>query len=257
MNTQQSQTNRGIFPRFFMGEKEIKSLSEEKGYPQFRDQEMVEITIAGDNRTVVVKKVDDSHKQRWPEQYAAFKRGEEEPLNGLPLKQCPLFTSAQVATMKALNIHTVEALAELNDSAIGRLGMGARAWVAKAKAYIKEGEKTAGVTKLAAENQLLRDEIEMLKLQIKELGSIKAKASEAPEPQPSIASTSSASNSSASSPKIPETFEELNFSQRTIKALIKAGVETPADMGSMTLDDITNLPGIGIREMNEISRLFE
>lgn len=244
MNTQENPSQSGIYPRFYMGAKQSTPLSNEQGYPVFVDREMVEINIAGDSKTVIHKKVTDEHRQRWPQIYEAFKQGQEAPVNGLPLKHCPLFTVAQVATMNASKVYTVEALAELPDSLLTRLGMGARGWQAKAKAYLKDAAGSAEVTKLAAENEKLRQEIEAIKMQLK--GSV-VPVVESIEPVETVTTDK----------KLPATFEEAKFSARTITALKKGGIDTLEDLFSFTLEDIENMPGIGISAMDEITRLFE
>lgn len=242
MNTQeQSQT--GIFPRFYMEARQSKPLTEQRGYPQFVDREMVEIRIAGDNKTVVVKKVDEEHKNRWPRQYEAFKKGLETPIDGLPLKHCPLFSMAEVQTMLAQNIYTVEALANLNDGFISRLGMSARGWVAKAQAYLKSAEGSADAVKMAADNQKLRDEIESLKLQIKELGQMMSSSNqEVQEVQEVEVKT------------LPDTLEGLNLANKTYNALRRAGVDSIERLTSMSPDELSSLPGIGVTMIDEITR---
>lgn len=251
MNTQPSHS--GIFPRFYMEPVQNKKLTEQMGCPQFVDVEMVEITIAGDSKTLVVHKVRDEHRNRWPQHYEAFKKGQQAPTTGLPLKHCPLFTSAQVATMNANNIFTVEALAELNDAFIPKLGMGARGLVAKAKAYLNEAQGSAEVTKLAAENERLSREIEMLKEKMRSL-------SESPQQFEGTVVEFKPENTNTGNvePKpLPADFDAAGFSSRTKTALKKAGIETIEELLEFTMDDLANIQGIGIGAIEEISRLVE
>lgn len=249
MNTQPSQS--GIFPRFYMEPMQNKKLTEKMGCPQFVDVEMVEIRIAGDSKTVVVHKVSDEHRNRWPQHYEAFKKGQQAPTTGLPLKHCPLFTSAQVATMIANNIFTVEALAELNDAFIPKLGMGARGLVAKAKAYLNEAQGSAEVTKLAAENERLSREIEMLKDQMKSL------AGAPKDPDGTVVEFKPENTNTADDKPLPANFDEAGFSSRTKTALKKAGIETIDELLEFTMDELANIQGIGIGAIEEISRLVE
>lgn len=177
----------GIFPRFYYEPFQNKAKSDEAGRPIFDKREMVEIHIAGDNKSVTVAKVTDTHRHRWPQQYEAFKREEEIPIDGTPINEWPALSVTQVAEMKALNIHTVEALADLRDAGIQRLGMGGRQLVAKAKAYIEAASGNAGTEKLAAENETLKDRIALLESQLKELNdrfdSEKARKKPGPKPK--------------------------------------------------------------------------
>lgn len=254
MNTQPSQS--GIFPRFYMEAKQSKALTEESGYPRFIDQEMVEIRIAGDSKTVVVKKVTDEHRMRWPQHYEAFKKGLSAPMEGFPLKHCPLFTVSEVQTLNAQSIYTVEALAELPDSFIARLGMGARGWVAKAKAFLKSAQGSAEATKQAAENERLQLEIEMLKQQIKELGSKPMIQGTEIKYTLENANTGDSINDDYDV-EVPDTFAEMKLSNRTANALKKAGVWTPADLLKLTAEELADLPGLGVSAIDEITGLMQ
>lgn len=158
-----------IFPIFQTQAVQHNGKSEEAGRAIFEDREFVEIHIAGDNKSVVVKKVDQTIIDRWPEQYAAFKAGKEAPVDGMPIQEWPMLTVSKVAELKALNIKTVESLAELKDTGIQRIGMGGRELVKQAQAYLKVSKSAAAAQKYAKENEKLHDEIDMLKAQIKEL----------------------------------------------------------------------------------------
>lgn len=140
-----------------------------QGRPIFRDVEWVKIYIPGDKTTVVSKKVTDEHRERWPEQYAAFKRGQEQPVIGTPLEQWPIMTRSQVFEFKALQIHTVENLANLADDAITRIGTGCRDLVERAKAFLIAAEAGARDSQLAAKLEAKQQQIDAMQTQINEL----------------------------------------------------------------------------------------
>jgi hypothetical protein len=75
------------------------------------------------------------------------------PESGTRLEDAPFLTSSQVATFKAANIYTLEALAGLTDTAISKLGMGIREHIKKAQSYLKVATDTA-----AAKAALEREE---------------------------------------------------------------------------------------------------
>ena len=70
-------------PRFFMDQDdfrpEISDGHKVIGYGavERRDVEMVEIEVPGDAKLKPVHKVGDEHRRRWPDQYKAFKSGQE------------------------------------------------------------------------------------------------------------------------------------------------------------------------------------
>lgn len=159
----------GIFPKFKIEPIQHIAKSEAEGRPVFVDREIVEIHIAGDAKSVVVRRVQESDKQRWPEQYEAFKKGLDQPLEGTPLNEWGSLPASRAAELKAMKIYTVEALADLDDNKIKNIGMGGRALVEKAKAFLDVSADQAVAERYAAENVKLKDDIEMLKQQMADL----------------------------------------------------------------------------------------
>lgn len=96
----------------------------------------------------------------WKQSYEHWKKGEEAPVNGTPVKNWPAITAAQVKTVIASGILTVEDLALANDEGIRRLGMGGRELKNKAMAYVKAAKDTGSVV---MENAALKNEIDQLK----------------------------------------------------------------------------------------------
>lgn len=93
--------------------------------------------------------------------YEAWQKSEEMPVEGTSVKNWSVASPAQIEMLLKLHIRTVEALAQANEEVIGRLGMGGRNLVDKAKAYIQQG--TSGVGKLAEENANLKASLEASK----------------------------------------------------------------------------------------------
>lgn len=112
-------------PRFYMDKELMTADSDKAGKQIWRDVEMVEIIVPGDSKNIWAGRVKDEHRFRWPGYYEAFKKGQEPPQYGYPIKEWPALTPAQVANFQALNIHTVEALAQVPDNLLQHLGMGA------------------------------------------------------------------------------------------------------------------------------------
>jgi hypothetical protein len=147
-------------PHFYMGARENAAKTREMGRPMFDDVEMVRVIIPGDRLANFVDEVSDEHRNRWPDHYAAFKRGELRASTGTPLEHWPPMTTARVAEMKALNIFSVEDLANLSDAAVLRLGMGGRELRAQAQAYISSAKDNAAMTALVAEVERLKQMLE-------------------------------------------------------------------------------------------------
>jgi hypothetical protein len=94
--------------------------------------------------------------------YEAWRRGEEIPLNGTPIKGWAVLSPAQQANVLSANVRTVEDLAQANDEARKRIGMGANELVDKAIAWLKSAQ-TQGP--LVQENAALKARIRQLEAQ--------------------------------------------------------------------------------------------
>lgn len=124
------QGDRNLIPRFFR---------ETRGKPDgsFEDIEMIEILVPGDSKSGPVLLVDDRVKRRFPDAYRNWKAGLAESIQGTPL-QLLTGEGSELYRFKAMNIHTVEAMAALNDGQIEALGMGGRALRDRAKRIIAD-----------------------------------------------------------------------------------------------------------------------
>jgi hypothetical protein len=97
-----------------------------------------------------------TYAERFPDHYAAFKRGSESQHPGTPLSEVPFLSVAQKAEMNAMKIYTVEQLAGMADRDIGKKGMGFRGYVDAAKAYL---DTTNGTNALRSEMEELRRQL--------------------------------------------------------------------------------------------------
>lgn len=111
----------GTRPRFHIAAVQDEAASAAASAPIFRDEERVQHLIPGSFNSHV-ERVNDSHRQRWPAEYAAFKGSTTMSETGTPLEQWPLMTPAMVAMFKAMNVHTVQQCAVLNDEVLSRTG---------------------------------------------------------------------------------------------------------------------------------------
>ena len=158
-------------PRFFMDAVPNEAASKKQGRPIFDESEMVEVRIPGDKLFVFVSPVEDHHKERWPEQYAAFKRGEERAASGTPIEHwaAPTMTRSRVAELKAANILSVEELSAVPDNVLPKLGMGARELREQARSYLATAKDSAAGAAQAAENAALKAQMAALQAQMADL----------------------------------------------------------------------------------------
>jgi hypothetical protein len=94
---------------------------------------------------------------------------EEEQAVGTPLKQWPAMSRAMAKDFAAVNVHTVEQLANLSDTAKQAFGMGALEWSRKAQAMLASASGGAEAQKYAAENEALKQRIADMEKQFAEL----------------------------------------------------------------------------------------
>lgn len=169
---------------------EDRNASIEAGHYVAHDVDYVVITPAGskdqiervaDEWLAQIRKqsAEGKYNPVWVQHFEAVYRQWKEtntiPDNGTSIKAWPLLSPAQVATVLAANIRTVEDLAAANEDAIRRLGMGGRDLKARAVAWLESAKDTG---KVAAENAALRVEIDALKAQVAELSQFRRDAND-------------------------------------------------------------------------------
>ncbi|MEF0939629.1 hypothetical protein [Rhizobium sp. BR 362] len=161
----------GIYAAFTLEPVEQSFKSKEAGRPIFEDREFVRIVIAGDKNTEVFREATDTDKERFHEPYARFKRGlgEREQIVGTPLAQWPLLKPSQIREFEAINIYTVEQMAALSDTMKQNIGMGAHEIVAAAQAFLASAKDGSVASALAAENERLKTDLDLLREQVKAL----------------------------------------------------------------------------------------
>jgi hypothetical protein len=160
------------WPRFYTEAVQDEGASKEAGRAIFRERELVEIFLPGNTLSRPVEIVRDTHRQQWPEQYAAFKAGQEPSTDGTPLEEWPALGKAQVLELKHVGFRSVEDVAGMGDIAIQRIGMGARALKERAAAFLDDAERMASLERKSAEVTQLIDRLAAAEAQIRELGTL-------------------------------------------------------------------------------------
>lgn len=111
--------------------------------------------------------------ERYVLSYERWKKGEEMPLNGTPIKGWPVISPAQQQNLIGINVLTVEDLAAANDEGRRRMGMGAQDLCDKAKAWLSQAKDKGPLTMenaaLRSENVALKSANEQLEARVKEL----------------------------------------------------------------------------------------
>ena len=138
--------------------------SDEAGRPIFKEFDFVRIMIPGDNLTEIDTYAQESHKQRFPRQWAHYQNqvANHEDIIGTPLEQWPQVTRSQADELRGLKFHTVESIADCSDQQLQRIGMVAgmspHNFREKAKAFLNLATNSAEEAQREAELQALKEE---------------------------------------------------------------------------------------------------
>lgn len=143
--------------------------------PIFDDVEICVIAFAGDTKRVCVfpaleaepnatreKGFQVSYAEVYSEQYRRFKSQEQQAVSGTPLTEAPFLTEAKRRELRALNVHSIEALAAVDGPNLKMLGMGGRELKNQAVAYLENAAGSADVVSMAAQIEKMRETIEAL-----------------------------------------------------------------------------------------------
>jgi hypothetical protein len=150
--------------QFYKKSMKQEDASNEAGRPIFKEFDFVRIMIPGDNLTEIDTYAQESHKQRFPRQWAHYQNQVSDHLDivGTPLDQWPQVTRSQAEELRGLKFYTVEAIADCSDQQLQRIGMVAgmspHNFRLKAKAFLNLANDSAEVAQRESELQALREE---------------------------------------------------------------------------------------------------
>ena len=163
-----------VYAQFYLHPKKDEAESLKQGRDIFEEVPYVKIMVPGDKDNIVVRPVRDQDKMRFPRQWQAFERQEEQPLIGTPLIEWAGINRGAVEELKYFGIRTVEDLANAPDSHTQKF-MGINALKQKAKDFIKQAADLAPIEELRAENAALKGELENLRGMMQEMQQMQAK----------------------------------------------------------------------------------
>jgi len=192
---------------FYNGATKNDVKSSQAGRPIYDDVEMIRIRWAGNTKSELHAPADDRcdrpiknrednsrYYVKWKDHpdfkpaYDAFKAGQSSVLNGTPITELPFLTEGQRLELKAINILTAEALANVDPNT--KLGSGLKDLRQDAKNYLERAAGAAVDARHEAEKAAMQAQLDEMRAQISELASLgsKPKAVKAPAPAPVSAS---------------------------------------------------------------------
>ena len=156
------------------------------GFYKSKDQDMIYVTppYSKDEYTSKVDvffqkkegdvrsgRIPQKHLELWKEAYAHWRKGQEPPLDGTDVRNWAVISPAQAKNMISAGCRTIEDLAQANDEALRRIGMGGNDLKNKAKAWLQaakdHGPLTEEISQLKNQNKQLQGTIDSLQEQIK------------------------------------------------------------------------------------------
>ncbi len=133
----------------------------------------VEKWFANNELEVKAERLNPAHDAYYREAYRRWKAGQEEPVEGTPIKSWPVISPAQVGLLLSIGIRTVEDLSTLTDEGVKRIGMGGVDFKNKAKAWLAasqdKGKLTQEMSALQRKNDVLEGSVANLTAQVEEL----------------------------------------------------------------------------------------
>jgi len=170
---------------------EDKKRTQEDGVMRFKDQDYAVITPPGGKGNNIERidsffckmeydakagRVHPDWIRKWRSDYEFYRKGQEIPLDGTPIKGWKLITGAQQEELIRLHVLTVESLANLTDEGMRHVGKGALELKRKAQAWLEQNHgKEAGAVKLASvmrENDTLKETVANLTEKVEQLAKL-------------------------------------------------------------------------------------
>jgi hypothetical protein len=152
--------------RFYKKSVQQEQESIDAGRPIYKDFDFVHICVAGDTLTEIDTYALNSHKQRFPIQWANYMNRQgahDEEVVGTPVSEWPLVSKSQAEELRAMKFHTVESIAGASDQQLQRMGMAAGmspyAFRDKAKAFLNLATTAAETDKREHEINALKEEL--------------------------------------------------------------------------------------------------
>jgi hypothetical protein len=121
------------------------------------DTPYIEIRTPGDRDNVLHRPMTELDKQRFKKKYEEWmKTQNDEPTEGTPLAEVPIFSRREVEECRYMNIYTLEALAALSDGHVKK-DRGLFGYREKAKNYLDVALRGKEASKLQAEKDALEN----------------------------------------------------------------------------------------------------
>lgn len=150
--------DKGLLVEFVDDAVEQPFETEKAGRAIYKTCAFISIIFPGDKSKKTYRPATDKDKQRFPQQWAAFEKGEKAIENGTPVTQWNYLSKSQALELKHMGFWTVELLANASDTAISSL-IGGNAIRAQAQTFIAATKDDSKFTAMTAENEKLKAKV--------------------------------------------------------------------------------------------------
>jgi hypothetical protein len=162
----QRQKDKALNVVFSSRTEEDPAATKREGRPMFCTNDYVTIRRPADRESTSIHPVWQewqkhgdqilTYAMRFQPQYDRYKASQPQIVEGTPISELPRLNEAQRATLRALDVHTIEQLASLSGQPLKNLGPDGLSQQQAAATYLNSAKGLAEVTTLAAENALLK-----------------------------------------------------------------------------------------------------
>lgn len=131
--------------------------SEKQGRPIFYEADFVSIKMPGNQLNDWDGFVNDTHKQRFPKQWAFYQNNKtaSDQMVGTPLEQWPLISRSVAEELRGIKFYTVDQIAAASDQQLASIGMRSgmqpHTFREKAKQWLHRADADAALAKAEQE----------------------------------------------------------------------------------------------------------
>lgn len=142
--------------------------TKEQGRPIFDEKAHILYLFPADNKKTFKRAVSEEDKRRFPRQWEAFLKNEEQPVSGTAITEWPPLTRKEALELRGIGIHTVEQLAVVPDLVLGEW-LGGRELRKKAQLWLDKANDGSQISALVEREAKMARDIEELKRKNDEL----------------------------------------------------------------------------------------
>jgi hypothetical protein len=143
--------------------------SQASGAPVYENKVFVRIQQPGEMLNVVDKPAKDEDTKRWPQHWQSYLHNRTQIPEGTPIDLLFPNDPARSDALKSRGVYTIQQLANLSQTAMDNVGMGAQEYVNRAKKYIESANDGSQVLALLEEGKKKDLKISRLELDIQSL----------------------------------------------------------------------------------------